>query len=524
MTVNGFLARLSALALLLSLPPTANPSERVSGGRPLKVSTSQDVFSTTTEDSFRVVSKVPVGGGRCDLKLRNPRTGYTHSHTVECDRFDSVGEGDTVSDTHDGRGGFSIRLGRRPPRPPRSRESEPEVAPAEPAPQPPRPRRPPPVLCTLQQLAALVFERYETGRPIGIVKVANSPNTYLLLLSGTEADWEQATFLPEDVREAFNISNRYRDAILNALRRARLPAGAKIIVAGHSLGGMAGQNVVASEQFGGGPEVNGLQLRAERVITFGSPNTPARINTSYVHVEAEGDPVPRIINPVRLVGTVVRIPGRGPHDPVGNHMVYAESEALKLYDAIGQEDGSVCLRLDLSSFQSYAAPRLRSQENDLSELIGERRMQAHATGELGYESLLSPGEASKHRQGYDGIYWDPARGAIVIGEAKGGYNGKRLNEILGTGYGYRQGSIGWARKAAERITRSLTTNDKEVRYAELILCALGAYDNRPRGRDGRDFCEGLQGRRPGVRVEVFHTEIYDGVPGETKHYVTARYP
>jgi hypothetical protein len=37
---------------------------------------------------------------------------------------------------------------------------------------------------------------------------------------------------------------------------------------------------------------------------------------------------------------------------------------------------------------------------------------------------------------------------LVVGEAKGGYRGKGLDDILNIGYGYRQGSIEWAGSAA----------------------------------------------------------------------------
>jgi hypothetical protein len=118
----------------------------------------------------------------------------------------------------------------------------------------------------------------------------------------------------------------------------------------------------------------------------------------------------------------------------------------------------------------------------------------------------------------------------VIGEAKGGYNGKPIGEILGCGYGERQGTIERARKAAMRITRSRTTSDKEVKWAEMIRCALDTTLTEKTGAIipyPLAFCEQLRSRNPRVKVsiEVFHTELYDGYDRrQTRQVPTAEYP
>ena len=152
-------------------------------------------------------------------------------------------------------------------------------------------------------------------------------------------------------------------------------------------------------------------------------------------------------------------------------------------------------------------------------------MDKMARKQLGYEAIISPFEASNYSQGYDGIYWDSKRCAIVIGEAKGGYNGKSVDEILGTGYGYKQGTIEWARAAAQRIIRSRTTYSKEVRWAEMILCIIGAFDRNSTVVPFKsELCKQIRDCKASVRVEVFHTEIVNGRPQPTKHYLRDWYP
>jgi hypothetical protein len=71
---------------------------------------------------------------------------------------------------------------------------------------------PSPRICDLRDLASFVFERYETGNPIGIVKVNKiggmppTTPTYLVVLSGSEQirGIDQATWLAEDFYEVIN--------------------------------------------------------------------------------------------------------------------------------------------------------------------------------------------------------------------------------------------------------------------------------------------------------------------------------
>jgi hypothetical protein len=296
---------------------------------------------------------------------------------------------------------------------------------------------------------------------------------------------------------------------------------------------------MVAQNFALDSQLDDYQLRVDEIITFGSPIIAPRADgTKYVYVEHVGDLVlSRLRNhnllfgrerKVSLGGDFKRVevtggPGR-PDLLWGHHGTYHNNDELKLYDVVGQKNTRYWLEVDLNSFVRHAAPRVVGTKKPDSELIGETAMNQMAKN-LGYDILLSPNEASNYRQGYDGIYWDPKSCAIVIGEAKGGYNGQSVDEILGTGYGFRQGTIDWARAAAQRITRSRTVYDSEVWWAEIILCIIGTLDRNSTVVPFRsEMCGRIRQCNASLRVEVFHTEITNGQPKPTKRRITDRYP
>jgi hypothetical protein len=385
-------------------------------------------------------------------------------------------------------------------------------------------------VCDLRELASLVHERYGTGEPIRLIKVKSTPNTYLLLLSGMEGPWlgnAQATSLEESAEEAAQQVSFYRRWVLYALQQASkrgdLPPGADIIIAGHSLGGMIAHNLLADGTLSGA-----LNVRVPKIVTFGSPITSPRIDgTSYLYVEHDEDRVLSlpIWNRFRLGGrfkTVNIKGGLGFPDLWGYHDAYHINEELKRRNLSGDpagQRGSECMRLDLDLSFSFTVPSMNAAKNKVSEAIGEIGMEQEAK-RLGYGPLVPPSKASNRPQGYDGIYWDYKTGAIVIGEAKGG------GATLGTGYGYRQGTVEWAKAAANAIVKSRTANSLEERYALLILCALDESEaDMAKGKYQLSFCESLQPCKPPVRIELFQTDYgRNGLPGPTTHKVLAKYP
>jgi hypothetical protein len=373
-------------------------------------------------------------------------------------------------------------------------------------------------ICDAKQVAGLVFERYGTGLPIGILRVSNfNTPTYLLLLQGTELEnSRQGTSLMEDYLEGESKNSYYRRAVMKALRSYGI-RNANIIIAGHSLGGIVAQNLITD------PEFYELGLKPIKIITFGAfGNKHERLykpgvdiaKQNTIRFEAVGDTLVSTMESFGWnvkYGNTIKISGCSGQvslkNLIGDHSNYPNCNELQNYDALGNaiqtRQSATCLEIDQESFEGYPVPNSRifieKLLNQTSEDIGEKGMQREAK-QLGYQTLLSPSEGS-YPQGYDGVYFDCKTCTLVIGEAKGGYNGKNLCSILGNYYGFRQGTINWALEAAKRVTKSRTAKDKELYWAIII----GQY---------------LKKTTVPIRVEVFHTENINGRPGKTKHYIT----
>jgi hypothetical protein len=403
-------------------------------------------------------------------------------------------------------------------------------------------------ICNAQDLAALVFERYETGLPIGIVRVSNfTTPTYLITLQGSEFEsGYQANSALDDYLEGNGAPSDYRRAVIKAIDRYGL-RDANMIIAANSLGGLVAQNMIIDgdiERFG---------LRLTRIIDFGVPGRKAGISLSpnlsvlqhsTVRFESLGDAVLNTFNaelPVKY-GTIYQVgpcasSATGPPDPLlGEHNDYPFCAKLRNYDALGNpaQAGRTCLVLDRQTMRAFEAPNSRSLLAQSSEVVGEQGMDRMALSQLGYQPLMSsyyPRMTRPHTlypNGYDNLYWDQKGCALVIGEAKGGYNGQSLCAILGKGYGFKQGSIGWALGAASRVYRSRTVSDDELYWALLVyqtICDLNATGqlNSP---INPNLCRrnrtGVPPQNVSVRVEVFHTENLNGQPGNTEHFVTDR--
>jgi hypothetical protein len=87
------------------------------------------------------------------------------------------------------------------------------------------------------------------------------------------------------VKTSEREADTYARAVAQALRLAGVPAGAELLVAGHSQGGIAAMNVAANGRW-----------RVTHVLTAGSPigNKPGMLRTQVLRIENRGDPVPQL--------------------------------------------------------------------------------------------------------------------------------------------------------------------------------------------------------------------------------------
>lgn len=263
----------------------------------------------------------------------------------------------------------------------------------------------------------LISSLYRTGRPIEVARVASLQNTWMVALAGTESGVKQAnsvtldralddfhsdyrsrnpaglvkigieeilqqpklreffmTTVEPDFRSSQGRTTMFQVRILQALRTHGVPAGARLIIAGHSLGGMDAQNLVRNAQ------LRNYGYRPINVMTFGSPITveddPA---IGYSRFASRADPVPyaafRSLVSDRSRWTYVRNPGDDPRLPLigdtrawqnlGNlllgtvqaaHLNYDQSNDLDDYDPrTGRRGVDEPLVLDGGDARCYAA-------------------------------------------------------------------------------------------------------------------------------------------------------------------------
>jgi hypothetical protein len=186
----------------------------------------------------------------------------------------------------------------------------------------------------MQELAKMVQDLYirdENGNctPIRVVQIG--PNEYLIMIAGTQGgqganNWNSA------IRSGLGLPGDYLKQC-KAIAMA-LPAGAVVNFAGHSQGGMMGNQLAAD------PEVQ-EHLKVKSVTTFGSPvNAEPQDGVVYKRYAAEGDIVPLggnevldVLNPFSDHSKELqdlnqqKIPGSKDYREA--HGVYGSSEALK---------------------------------------------------------------------------------------------------------------------------------------------------------------------------------------------------
>lgn len=235
-------------------------------------------------------------------------------------------------------------------------------------------------ICDLRRLAMLVKERYaRPGKPLASYEVLGfghgtgkpGAKTFLLVAQGVDNKDFWNYWLAQIARaysknaaspEARAVSNTtrlivgdgYAKAILAAIQS--LPPGSNLILAGHSLGAIEQQHLVAAiKQRGFG---------VPYVVTFGAPIVAAREpGTLYRYIKADGDLIAGADRIVGGSGDLIRIAG-GDINPwnleKGSHHVYWNSPDLEQRDIFGDRKSykSPCLEIDLLTVREYAAPGL----------------------------------------------------------------------------------------------------------------------------------------------------------------------
>ncbi|MCC6718104.1 MAG: alpha/beta fold hydrolase [Acetobacteraceae bacterium] len=207
------------------------------------------------------------------------------------------------------------------------------------------------LLVDMHDMAVLVFDNYGAGRqPIFIARISNmtNPQSYLVALSGTQVvldRLQQTTGLGEDILASVNLRDSYSRSVIRALRGydggRGVPAGAQLVLVGHSLGGMVAQNLAASAEFN-------RRWRPQVVVTLGSPRTVALPIGLARRFAAVHDIVTTLSPAAWGLGGFDRrnqvwvdngVPASEALNPIAPHLHYPDSQDLYDYDALGVPRG-----------------------------------------------------------------------------------------------------------------------------------------------------------------------------------------
>lgn len=185
--------------------------------------------------------------------------------------------------------------------------------------------------------------------PATLKQDGKTTRIYLIGLVGVETQKGQVNVFKNTIPSAFNETNPYTELIIKTVKE-KIPAGSKIVFAGHSLGGMVAQQVIADPELTDNYDIL-------YTITAGSP---------YIMVkgEREGelnrladkyDAVP-FLSPATFVSPIKQFGQRHTEDggyffnPDGAHnLSYRRTEIWDGYDAVGVKDGNATITFNFAN-------------------------------------------------------------------------------------------------------------------------------------------------------------------------------
>ena len=212
------------------------------------------------------------------------------------------------------------------------------------------------------EIYTYVRDGYNQGSqgPISITKGTlksgfSSKTVYLVTLSGTELVLNQSTGVLTDLLSGFNLNNDYYANTVNIIK-ANVPKNANLIIAGHSLGGMIGQQVAAD---------SGIKSRYNvlNTVCFGSPLLAAGSREGTVRRLGDvSDPVPYLSGSLfnntiwAIMGLNREDGGYGIRGITAHNQSYFRTDLWGRYDVTGTKYGSAKLILDLDTRVFYQSP------------------------------------------------------------------------------------------------------------------------------------------------------------------------
>lgn len=204
--------------------------------------------------------------------------------------------------------------------------------------------------------------------PIGIGKAIlkngdKYTEVYLVTLLGTKFAYDdtgwQATDIINDVLAGFDCGNPYFTNVKNRMFE-KIPYGSKILMNGHSLGGMVAQEIIADEDVKSAYEI-------VNTLTFGSPLCAYDLNRAgnVIRLCDSWDPIP-LLSKYTLTNYEKQFfekerfsedGGYGFFSMVSAHCYsYSRSEVWGKYDALGILGGNNEIIVDYTQIEYFPAP------------------------------------------------------------------------------------------------------------------------------------------------------------------------
>lgn len=207
-----------------------------------------------------------------------------------------------------------------------------------------------PVLASVADVARFILEpspwcEIQIG-PAVLETADGAQDVYLVALRGTGFSMKRANNVVACFLSAFNLNSKYYTMVKEAVYQY-IPEGAKILFAGHSLGGMIEQQLSCTEELTAKYEIlNTLNVGSPYVLADASKR-----EGTLVRFAEKTDIIPRLspavfVNPKQYNDMIVK-EGGYLFDPDGAHnLSYMRAEQYGEYDALGVQNGGARILLD----------------------------------------------------------------------------------------------------------------------------------------------------------------------------------
>ena len=222
-----------------------------------------------------------------------------------------------------------------------------------------KPETGPFVMTSAPAVANFIFSSEFPGElhfaPATLETAEGSQEVWLVTLMGINFYTRNSNNLFSYLHAAFNTRGRYfnraKDGILQ-----NVPEGAKLVLAGHSLGGMIIQQLMCAEEITSRYEVL-------NTLTFGSPyvvvDTDKR-EGRLVRFEERYDIIPRVSIAILLArdeykGAIRRAGPYSGDSDVAHNRSYRNIDVWGDYDALGTENGTAKLTVNRKAVKSMGA-------------------------------------------------------------------------------------------------------------------------------------------------------------------------